>query len=305
VVLLVAAQLAGKRWRTPSPVAAAGLLLLVLGVDAATGGMGQEASLLNPRPLDGGRWYGFGNLTFAFYACSALVLVGHLLDRVQRTGHGGVVPVVVGVTLVVLDGWPGAGADFGGTLTLGLTMAWLLLGLARRASRGVRPLLAVLGAFCMVAALAWLDWLRGPSRRTHLGAFVQRLLDADASSVISRKVSAVEASLAGPWGLLALVVGGVVWLLVVRARREVAPHWASFDRLVVAVFATAVLGTVLNDSGAVVWAAVTGAFGATVLALVAETDHQAARVVGWRRRRPRTSAASGPARRTTPDPGRA
>lgn len=289
----------------PAAVLAAGATLLVLTADAATGGLLQRNSLLDLRPLDGGRWYGFGNLTFAFYACAALVLVGHLLHRVQRTGHDAVLAVTVGVTLVALDGWPGAGADLGGALTLALTMGWLLLGLSRRATRGVRPLLAVVGAFVMVGTLAWLDWLRGPSRRTHLGAFVQRVLDADAGSLLSRKASAVGTSLASPWGLVALAVGGLVWLLVVRVRRRVAPVWPGFDRLVVAVLATAALGTVLNDSGVVVWAAVTGAFGVTVLALVAETDQQAAPIAGWRRRRPTGPPACDPARRTTPGPGRA
>lgn len=303
VALAVAARLASRRSGAPAPVVLAGLLLLVLAVDAATGGMGQEASLLNPRPLDGGRWYGFGNLTFAFYACSALVVVGHLLHRAQRTGHGGVLAVAVGVTLVALDGWPGAGADLGGALTLSVTMAWLLLGLSRQAVRGVRPLLAVAGAVVMVGTLAWLDWLRGPSRRTHLGAFVQRLLDADAGSLIGRKATAVQASLVSPWGLVALAAGGLVWLLVARARRRLVPVWAGFDRLAMAVLATAVLGTVLNDSGVAVWAVVTGVFGVIVLALVAETDQQAVPVAGWRRRRPTEPAASGPARRTTPGPG--
>ncbi len=304
-VLGVVAQLVKRRWGTPIPVVTAGLLLLVLTLDAATGGMGQEASLLNPRPLDGGRWYGFGNLTFAFYACAALVLVGHLLRRVQQTGHGTVLVVVVGVTLVALDGWPGAGADLGGALTLALTMGWLLLGLSRRATRGFRPLLAVIGACVTAGGLAWLDWLRGPSRRTHLGAFVQRVLDADAGTLLVRKAHAVAASLAGPWGLVALGAGGLVWLLVVRARRRVAPVWPDFDRLLVSVLAAASLGTVLNDSGVVVWAAVTSAFGVTVLALVTETDWWAARSAGWRRRRPTGLLARDPARRTTPVPGRA
>lgn len=303
-VLAVVARTVGRRGRVPTAVVTAAFLVLVLGVDAATGGMGQEASLLNPRPLDGGRWYGFGNLTFAFYACSSLVLVGHLLHRVRSTGRGAVLTVVLGVTLVALDGAPGAGADLGGALTLAVTMVWLLLGLSRRTTSGARPLLAVGAALVLVGGLAWLDWLRGPTRRTHLGAFVQRLLDADAGSLLVRKATAVGASLVSPWGLVALVGGALVWLLVVRATRRVVPGWADFDRLVVAVLATAVLGTVLNDSGVLVFAAVTGAYGVTVLALVAETVRPAVPVAGWRRRRPTVSTpASGPARRTTPGPG--
>ena len=74
-----------------------------------------------------------------------------------------------------------------------------------------------------------------------------------------------------------LVTGGLVWLLVVRSRRKVPCELAWFNRLAVAVFATALLGTVLNDSGVVVWTAITASFGVTVLALAADADPGAVR----------------------------
>ena len=302
-VLTTAASAAARRWRVPVAVVAAGLLVAVLSVDAATGGMLQQASLLNPRPLDGGRWYGFGNLTFALYACSALVLVGYLLQRARRTGRGAILAVGVGVGVVLSDAWPGMGADLGGGLALGTTMAWLLLGLASRGAGGIRPLLAGVGGVALVGTLAWLDWLRGPSRRTHLGGFVQRVLDADAGGLISRKVIAVGASVANRWGLAALVAGGLVWVLVVRSRRKVQWDLAGFNRLAVAVFATALLGTVLNDSGVVVWTAITASFGVTVLALAADADSGAVRASSWRRHRPAGLRGHGPARGTTPGRG--
>lgn len=287
------------------PVTAAALLLLVLGTDALTGGMLQEASLLNPRPLDGGRWYGFGNLTFACYACAVLVVLDRLLDRVRRTGHGAVLCVGFGAAGVLLDAWPGAGADLGGGLTLGVTATWLLLGLSARTARGWwRPLVALVVAVAAAGLLAWLDWLRGPTRWTHLGAFVQRLRDADAGSVVVGKASAMGASLVTAGGVLALLAGIVVWVLVLRSRRELARRLAGSDRLVGAVLATAVLGTLVNDSGVLVWAVTTGSFAVTVLALLAEPGPEEPAVAGWRRRRPPGLPAGGPAPRTTPGPAR-
>lgn len=61
-------------WRVPLAV---GLLTFsVLVVDAATGTLLHRASPFGPSALYGGRYYGFGNSTFAVFAVAALVLAG-------------------------------------------------------------------------------------------------------------------------------------------------------------------------------------------------------------------------------------
>ena len=89
--------------------------------------------MLNSRPVNGGRWYGFGNVTFAVYAAATLVLVGYLAHRLRTTGHRRaalVSVVVIGFGVVLCEGWPSMGADFGGVIALTPPLLWLLLVLA-------------------------------------------------------------------------------------------------------------------------------------------------------------------------------
>ena len=58
-------------------------------------------------------------------------------------------------------------------------------------------LVAIAGsALLAVAVISVLDWLRGPDQRTHLGNFVQRIIDGDALDVISRKAVASAETMA-------------------------------------------------------------------------------------------------------------
>ena len=41
-----------------------------------------------------------------------------------------------------------------------------------------------------VGLISVVDWARGPDRRSHLGNFVQRILDGDAIDVVARKAVA-------------------------------------------------------------------------------------------------------------------
>ena len=271
--LLAVSLLAGRaltwRWRIPPAVAGAVLTVTALSVDAVTGGLMQRGSLLNPWPMDGGRWYGFGNVTFAVYAAAGLVVVGYLTARqgAPRSRRDGVTAALVAVTMLVCEGWPSFGADFGGLLTLGPPLAWLLATTLR--TRHPRILVVALGSVAVAAAVgvAGWDWSRGPGARSYLGNFVQRLLDADAGTLLLRKAAAVLHSVGTPAGGVALVVAAVVWFVVLtRVRATAATQWWH-PRLSQVVLAAAALGTLLNDSGVAVFATMTVSYAATVTSL--------------------------------------
>ena len=85
-------------------------------------------------------------------------------------------------------------------------MLWLC-----SAVSGVRitwPRLLIIGGSAVVAVglISVLDWARGPDRRSHLGNFMQRIIDGDALDVVSRKASR-RTTLTGPLGIGALVIG--------------------------------------------------------------------------------------------------
>jgi hypothetical protein len=152
------------------------------------------------------------------------------------------------------------GTDFGGVIALTPPVLWLLLVLS-----GVRlswsRLLAV-GASAVVAitAISVLDWSRGPDERSHLGNFVQRVLDGDAAAVVSRKAVASAGTILAPAGLVCVVVGVVLWLLIFRyALPVLTDEFATLRPVLLALLGVAVLGTLLNDAGISVWLTVTSA----------------------------------------------
>jgi hypothetical protein len=146
------------------------------------------------------------------------------------------------------------GSDFGGVIALTPPVLWLLLVLSG-ARISVPRLLAIGGAAIVaIGLISVLDWRRGPDRRSHLGNFVQRILDGDAVDVVSRKaVASAETILSIP-GLVAILFGAAVWIF---AFRSVVPllgdDFSTVRPTFVAIVATGILGTVLNDAGIYVW----------------------------------------------------
>lgn len=255
----------------PVAIAGAGLVVVVFSVDAAAGGLMQRGSLLNPQPLDGARWYGIGNVTFAAYASSALVVVGYVVQRYRRSGHprvGLAVAALVGLGILLCEGWPSMGADFGGVLALTPPMLWLLLARGRHRTSWRTLLLVGMAGVVAVAGISWLDWLRGPDARSHLGNFVQRLIEGGSGALLLRKGAAAAGSVTNPWGLTLLLVGVVLWVVIFnRVLRHPVDGFVTVRDVAVAVLATSILGSVVNDSGVSVWATATGSFFLTTVAL--------------------------------------
>jgi hypothetical protein len=271
IALTVAVLAGAKRLNLPFAVAAAAVTVAAFTVDAALGGVMEPGSMLNSRPVNGGRWYGFGNVTFAVYAAATLVLVGYLAHRFRTSGHrrAALISVaVIGLGVVLCEGWPSMGADFGGVIALTPALLWLLLVLADIPITW-RKLIAIAGsALLLVGAISWLDWRHGPTARTHLGGFFQRILDGDAVNIIIRKAAAATGSMLNPLGMGSVVVGVVVWVFLFR--RLLPPLRTEFTTLhmvAVATLAVAILGTALNDGGITIWYTATLTFTLTVAAL--------------------------------------
>ena len=194
VVGLVAVVLAlawGGPWRRDplGPVAViAAVTVVALGVDVI-GSDGDHLSLtsvVGVAPLRAGRFYGIGNVAFGILSASGLILAGCLASWLlpRRWWAAGTV-VVVGLMTAAIGGVPLWGADFGGipamvaaTLVLAMAAAGLQLTL-------VRVLLIGVTAVVVSAAVMVLDWLRGPGARTHLGDFVQSVVDGEASDIVA------------------------------------------------------------------------------------------------------------------------
>ncbi|TDD32257.1 hypothetical protein E1287_23415 [Actinomadura sp. KC06] len=245
-------------WRVPLAVSL--LTFSVLVVDAATGTLLHRASPFGPSALYGGRYYGFGNSTFAVFSVAALVLAGaaaaELIERGRRRAATAAV-VLIGVVAAGVDTWPSWGADVGGGLALIPGVAVLAFAVA-----GVRLTFARLvavgsAAVFAVAAVAVADWLRPAASRTHAGRFVQDVLEGQAWQLVERKAGYALGSLAGgplAWGT-ALVLAVLVVTLAWPGRFSpgyldaALRAWPTLRPTLAAVLTTCAIGAVVNDYG--------------------------------------------------------
>lgn len=164
----------------------------VLAVDVAMGGPLQTASLMGYSPIIAGRLYGFGNVAFALFATGLVFSAAWAGDVVYRRGRRRAAAGLVlgfGLVGVVIDGFPQLGSDFGGIISIVAGFGVFLLGVLKLRLTAVR-LLAVAGvALTLVTLVSVVDWRRPAEDRSHLGTFVQQVLDGEFVDIVSRKLA--------------------------------------------------------------------------------------------------------------------
>jgi hypothetical protein len=267
IALALALVAAYGPWRSraygPTGVVA-GVTAGVLAVDVLTGSTLQHSSLLGLSPLTAGRFYGFGNIAYAVFVTGSLVLAGVLAQwRLDRGGPRAArdalgIVAVIGVATVVVDGAPFAGADFGGVIAS--VCGFALLGLAVAGSRPSLPRLAAIGVLAVVAVglIAVFDWTR--SEPTHLGRFVQQVLDGEAWSVVWRKgLNALRTFDRPFYGWLVPLAYVLIIAMMKAPDRMHVPgltvvlrQWPLLRPLVWAGLVTGAVGFAVNDSGVIV-----------------------------------------------------
>jgi hypothetical protein len=270
VVLGISAVLAGVAQVVLKRYAFLGITLtayLILLVDGVLGTPLQFGSMFTDGPVVGGRFYGFGNSTFATLAVAALVTAGWAAQKLidKSRVQAALAVLAIGGAAIVVDGRPGWGTDFGGIIALTpavLLMAWLTW----RGSISLRALIGVgLTGVLAVSAVAYLDYLRPPDQRSHFGTFVARLLDGDVSDVLIRKLEMAVQFFTGPAGW-AMLVGVVLCMLAtVLPDRVPFPAYRTFYSslpmirpTLLALSTCGLVGMLLNDSGVVLPAIMAG-----------------------------------------------
>ena len=274
--LLVAAVAALGPWRTHPlgpPLAIVTITLATLVLDVLTGSTLELDGLLGYDPIVAGRFTGYGNLSFGLLSVSALLVTAAVATFVGRRARAdrarrATVATVVGLGLVVVAiiGAPGLGRDFGGVLSALPGFLLLAMLLVRARVTVVRMGLILGAAVVAVGTVAYLDWLRPPGDRSHLGRFVEQLLTGEAWTVVSRKAQAnLDILLGSPLAKMLLVaLLAAVWLVrrggLLRSRRSddgvvtgpaglpMADAFVVRAGLVAGALSLA-LGAAVNDSG--------------------------------------------------------
>lgn len=241
---------AGARRRATSCWAVPVLALLTCAawlVDAALGAHLAFNGPLGMNAVVAGRFYGISNTAFALVAASLVVGIGtswraltgpdgapgaqaaapaggraaspRYLGRRQASW---LLVAVLGGAALLLDGAPQVGADMGGAITLVPTLVVLGAGLAGTRLAWPRLLATAALTVGVVGGFAAWDYSRPSPERTHLGRFVQQVVDGSAWHTLTRKAWALVAPfVTSAMALTALVVGlavlgGALWW----ARRE-------------------------------------------------------------------------------------
>ena len=234
--------------------------MLVLGGDVILGSHLQVSSLMGLQPVVGGRYYGMGNVTFALFATAALLLAVAVSGHYVRLGRPRVAAgaaLAIGFVAAVVDGAPSWGADGGGPPSLLPALAYLalaILGIRMTWKRGLLVGGTTVGLFLLVG---FLDWLRPPDSRSHLGRFIQSMIDGGAWDIVSRKLDQ-NVSILFSSALAPLVPVGLAVAIYVLARptsrgsRSLRRAFEACPTLrpgLVALLVMLTIGFAINDSG--------------------------------------------------------
>ncbi len=263
VAIIATAALKGPWGKWPlGPMAfVSATTMVVLAVDVMTGSRLQLSSLMGLQPVVGGRYYGMGNPTFALFATATILLctaVSSMLVLAGRQKAAAIAVAVIGGIAVVIDAMPFWGADGGGPPALVPGLAYLILAVLGLRMTWKRVLLLGLGVVALAFIVAGADWLRPTASRSHLGQFVQAILDGNALDIVVRKAEQNYDLLLGNAPLTLLVPAALLFVIYVLARPT---SWGSramqrsYDRAptlragLIALVVTLTIGFLINDSG--------------------------------------------------------
>jgi hypothetical protein len=237
------------------------ILCLVAGVlvfDVVTGSHLSLSAAFGYSPTGNSRLYGISNYSYGQLATAVCLLAAFLAARGNGLRGRGAAIILLVATLVVL-GVPIWGSDVGGILAFTPT---ILLFVALVFTRRIRLRTVVAGGLATVAAVTafgLLDLARPPERRAHLGRLFERVGDEGLGplfSIMERKLLAnLQVSVSSFW-VAVIPLAVAFWIFIVRyPTRPLDRVRATLPTLgagVAAAFVAAVLGSLVNDSVAIV-----------------------------------------------------
>jgi hypothetical protein len=252
--------LAARRLGRPR-LALVSVLVFVMAVplaDVMTGSNLSLSAAFGYSPTGNSRLYGISNYSFGMVAAAACLVASFIAARWPTT-RGRLAAIGLLVAVLVVIGVPVFGSDVGGIIAFTptiLVFAALVTGYRVRVRTVVVGLLATAAA---VTAFGLLDLARPAGERAHLGRLFERVGDEGLEpllSIMERKLLAnLGVTTSSFW--VAMIPIAVAFLLFL-SRYPTHPMAHMRERIptlragVAASITAAVLGSAVNDSGAIV-----------------------------------------------------
>ncbi len=251
-------------------------MLAVLLGDAMTGSNLSLSAAFGYSPTSNSRLYGISNYSFGQVAAASLLLAAFIASRWQTTRARIAALAVLVVTLVVL-GVPTWGSDVGGVLAFTPTILVFAALLFHYRVRVRSVLIAGAVTIVAVTVFGFVDLARPPSQRAHLGRLFERVGNEGLEpllSIMERKLLAnLRVSTSSFW-VTAIPIGIAFWIFLVRYRghpmRTLRARVPGLHAGLVAAAVAAVLGSLVNDSGAIVGGVTVTVVAASLAYLVTE-----------------------------------
>lgn len=280
IALAAVATLIGRK--VGKPVVSLGVVLglgaaLLVG-DVMTGSNLHLGAAFGYSPTANSRLYGISNYSFGLLSVASCLLAAMIAHRwPDRRGRTAAIALMV-FTLVVL-GSPIWGSDVGGIIAFTPTIL-VFVGLLLRLRVSIRRVAIVGFATVMaVVVFGFVDLARPPEQRAHLGRLFERIGNEGLEplvSIVERKLVANLSVSTSSFWMAAIPIGIGCWAFLrwwstkplARLHQQVPTLHAALAAGAVA----AVLGSLVNDSGAIVGGVASLVLTTTLVFLTLELD---------------------------------
>lgn len=278
LVVPVLATLIGRRIGTQrgSLVAVLAVMALVLAGDVMTGSHLSLSAAFGYSPTGNSRLYGISNYSYGQLAAATCLVAAWLAD-VRPGRRGSVLGIGAMVATLVVLGVPTWGSDVGGVLAFTPAVAVFVVRVTGRTVKLRTLAIGVAATALAIGVFGLLDLSRPASSRGHLGRLFERIGSegpAPVLSLVQRKLAAnLEVSTSSLW-VLAIPLALAFWVFLRRFPDR--PYQAMVDRFptlragLAAALVAGVLGSALNDSGAIIGGVMATVVGAALVALLVE-----------------------------------
>jgi hypothetical protein len=280
VAVAAVAMAAARRTGRPrlALVAVLALVVLVPVLDVMTGSNLSLSAAFGYSPTGNSRLYGISNYSFGQVAAAACLLAAFLAG-LRPTRRRRLQAVALLVALLVVIGVPIWGSDVGGILAFTPTILVFAVLVYQGRVRWRSLVIAGVLTLAAVVGFGLLDLARPEGERAHLGRLFERVGDEGMQplfDIVERKLLAnLRVTTSSFWvAAIPVAIAFIVFLArypgrpLDRLRRKIPTLQAGL----VAAYLAALLGSAVNDSGAIVGGVTLMVLATALVVLVLESD---------------------------------